>query len=602
MKTIFNKNILLLGLALILPSLVSAQKKEKGSKVLSEKVEVTKSYIPKIGKSSKRDITPTQEDNMQIDIPKLKYTISYKPEKYPFTINYLEIPSYKMDQPDKLYNCYADFMIGAPLSTRANFFYNTSIQKTMIAGVAVNHNGFFGKLENNMGNDLSATETTNDLLLYFQYQKDKLKVKISLLESFDIYNRYGYSNINGGKIPDLTTDDTFKQHFIKTSANVEIGTPFINKNDLDAKFYAAFNTVSDKYSFNESIYQAGILVHKGFEKINSVLEGRLEYLSVVTSGKFQVTDLEGEEQVHTPPVDLEPGDEYSLNNKFSSSGFLSFAPRYKFAYEGVNIDLGVKMVFDFNGNVNNYKQGVTTIIPQAELSYSFMSGAIKPYIKIDGEFINNNYFSLTQNNPYVVQGLTAPNSVLRKYMFGLRGTVGASLTYNLHAGLRQSRDLLMYVNLENGNLFSLMRNDFDNFELGFQVGYVLNSVVALNLDIEYIDYNSSKNDEFEAKTAYGYSPLVAKFGINVRPMDALLLSANIAINSSRTFISKKAPEIYVENRVGTVCDLKLRAEYKISDRFAVSLNGENLLNQKLYEYNNYRGIGINILGGVSYKF
>ena len=56
------------------------------------------------------------------------------------------------------------------------------------------------------------------------------------------------------------------------------------------------------------------------------------------------------------------------------------------------------------------------------------------------------------------------------------------------------------------------------------------------------------------------------------------------------------------NPVGTTFDLRVGAEYNVSRRIGVFLNGNNLLNQKLYRFNRYPGLGINALAGVKLQF
>lgn len=580
-----NKKILLLGLFLLSPSLLFAQKK-----ILSEKVEVTKSYTPKIGKASKRDIQPLAEEVLQIEVPKLNYSITYKPEKYPFIINTLDVPSYQLVESENLYRGYADLSVGVPFSTKFNLFYTSTELRNTILGASLNHRGFWGKLDDNVGKKRSASETENDLSLFFEYQNGNLKTKISANQSYDAFKRYGFN------VADVKKDNS-SQHFLKTTANAEIGTTFEDLNKFNINLAASVNVISDNYGYNLSIYQAGTLLSKGFRKINSRLEARLEYLSEVPTRKFNLYQIYGETPIERPTPD--PGNIAEADLKYSPTGLLSVAPRYLFNYKGLNVDLGVKMSFDFNGDKNNYKQGVSTILPNVELSYSFLKGGLKPYGKIDGQYISNNYFTMTEQNPYIVEGLTAPNSVIRRYLFGFSGNLKSNFNYDVYVGLRQSRDLLMYVNIEEGNIFSVLRGDFDNTEIGLEIGYMLNSILSFNLKANYIDYDNT--GALVDNIAIGHSPLTARLIVNLFPTKKLSLSVGGEFLSERKFGSIINDELII-NKVGSVFDLSLGGEYKLTKRMAVSLKGSNLLNQKLYPYNNYRGIGVDVMAGLSYKF
>ena len=49
-------------------------------------------------------------------------------------------------------------------------------------------------------------------------------------------------------------------------------------------------------------------------------------------------------------------------------------------------------------------------------------------------------------------------------------------------------------------------------------------------------------------------------------------------------------------------DVYFGAEYNISKRIGVFLEGRNLANQRIYRYNQYRDLGINMLAGVKLQF
>lgn len=589
----YNKILLFIGLALITPSSLWAQKK-----ILTEKVEVTKSYIPKIGKASKRDIQPQTEEVMQLEVPKLKYSISYKPEKYPFVVNQLDIPSYKRTEEKYIYNGYADVALAAPFMSRVNLFYTSTELRNTIYGASVSHKGFWGDLKDNLGKKRSASETENDLSLFFEYHKDMLKAKVSATQSYDAFSRYGYNT---------ASEKTNKQHYIKSSIKAEVGTSFYDLERFNVSLGASTHIVSDKYGYNESTYEIGILMSKGFSSINSLLEGRVEYISSIPTRKFNLFQIYGETPIERPIP--QPGDTPSEDIKYSPTGLLSIAPRYIFNYKGVDIDLGLNMSLDFHGKSTNYKQGIATVLPQAELSYSFKSGGFTPYAKMDGSYIFNNYYTLSEQNPYIMEGLTAPNTTIKRYMIGARGGIKSNFSYDFHIGLRQSRDLLMYVNIEDGNIFSVLRGDFDNTEYALELGYICNSIFSFNAKLVYIDYDNK--GALDDNIAIGHAPLTANIKINYFPTKKLSLSLEGELLSSREFgslvyngvgSSLISERELVINKVGATFDLSLAGEYKLSDRMSASLRFGNLLNHELYPYNNYRGIGLNVMAGISYKF
>ena len=67
----------------------------------------------------------------------------------------------------------------------------------------------------------------------------------------------------------------------------------------------------------------------------------------------------------------------------------------------------------------------------------------------------------------------------------------------------------------------------------------------------------------------------------------------------RTTIVDKDMEV---NSVPTTIDLALGIEYKLSKTFSFTIDFGNILNQKLYKFNHYSGMGISAMGGVNISF
>lgn len=585
-KIIIPLSLLLVS---ITPSSVLAQEK-----ILSDKVEVTKDFTPTIAAATKREILPTVEEHIEIKTPVLSYSIGYKPEKYPFSITPLSAPSYKLDTDSLLYKGYVDFAVGIPFSTKANASYATTEMRNMIFAADVSHYGFWGKIDDATGVGQSATTSENALDLYFDYQKNNLRTKIFLTQQFDIFNRYGFDSAH--YTSSTTSDESIKQHFLKTSLGAELGSNLAADNKTNANVYMQFDLVNDKYSYNESTYQAGVYLDRQVESLGGLLKIRAEYTSVVPTDKFYIYPLVGEEEVVAPTPDDYTDGSY-LVNQTSPTGILSVSPGIAIKRGGFNIDFDLDMNFDFNGNKNNYEQGVSTILPKLMISYASEGGGFIPYLKIDGDYEINNYFTLTEKNPYIIEGLTAPNTTIRQYYFGFKGTISNCFSYNLHAGVRQSRDLVMFINTEGGNVFAPMAGDFDNTEVVCELAYNHDNIFNASLAINYIDYSTDNIDE----AAIGYSPLTATLNLRYQATTALKLNLMACMLSERMFGTLVNDEVVVSTSP-SVLDLALGAEYSLSNRLTATLTASNLLGEELYQYNNYKGLGTSVMLGLTYRF
>ncbi len=584
-----NLHILVASLVFLLPSLASAQKK-----ILNDKVEVTKSYEHNISSATKRAIRPIKEDSVTMKIPTLDYSITYRPDRYPFTINQLATPNYKIAEEEQLYGGYLDLMGGLPAYSAATLSYTTKVNRNTISGVNLTHNGFWGKLPDANSVNRSALNTDNNLSLFLDYERDRFRSKVFLMQNYQVLDRYGF-NLNSSDVANL---GSMGQYFLRSTVRAEAGTPFHDPAFFNFNIYAQYNVMIDKYGYDESIYTIGALASKGLKGLKSRIEGKLEYVSIVPTRQFNLFDLYGETPSITSPP-LNPDGAITTLEVFSPSTYLSLTPRYVFEHKGIDISLGALFNFSINASNINYKQNTATIIPKAKVSFGIGKGTVKTYFAMDGDYIINNYYTLSEMNPYIVEGLTAPNTTIRRYFAGLTGNIASNFSYDFNVGARSSRDLIMFVNTEGGNLFKATRGDYDNLEVNVEVGYTYRDKFAMQLDINYIDYDTTNSNN--ALNVIGIAPLNARMSMSCYPNDRLSFTLSADIQSARRFVSDTAMG-EVTKDVDTATNLSLNAEYKYSERFGFKLNVTNILNQQLYQYNNYQGVRAGILGGLYIKF
>lgn len=100
----------------------------------------------------------------------------------------------------------------------------------------------------------------------------------------------------------------------------------------------------------------------------------------------------------------------------------------------------------------------------------------------------------------------------------------------------------------------------------------------------------------------------------VTPIDRLLLQANL--NFMGGVKGRGAPIVQDLGEIGgvmvpptfevvnlkTIADLQLKADFKITDRFSIFAEGNNILNGQNTRWMNYPVRGIQLLGGASFKF
>ena len=204
-------------------------------------------------------------------------------------------------------------------------------------------------------------------------------------------------------------------------------------------------------------------------------------------------------------------------------------------------------------------------------------------------------------------GMTAENLFLQEGQYIAAAIKQSGLYANLNIALSNNLDLqggIDIANYRNSHYFNNTLADQARFEILYDTGSVrvLNPNVSLsyNQDDKYrvnlgLDlYNYSMDELAEAwhrptfvMSANSKVKLVDKFHIT---FDAYLLSGILTEESGNTV------------ELDPVTDLNLGIEYFTGSRMSVFLEGRNLTGNNYMLYNHYPVRGLQILGGLTYKF
>ena len=589
------------GLALTLAA--AGQTSQNDEKVISKQVEVVRNYVPTVGQAAKLDMVQSQETAAPMTIPVLNYSIRYKPEAHTPQLSPLSAPVFTFLIDSTLYKGYAEAALGGPLQSRANAYLTSGYDKDIILGLGLNHYGFYGKLKNLAGDKISGLSTTNRIFASLQYTKNRFQVGLKGSVDYDAYSRYGFYAPEGKTLSENhAEEDSVKQHFFKAAAEIYLGTPFDRSGTFDIRFYSTIHYITDKFKFSENSVDAGLVVQKRFErpKAEHTVVLNTEYNYIAKNDRFSVVPLipyiAGDYTGTIPPVSPDETEKATMS-PYSS---LYLMPHYRFRNKRLDITAGVKIYASLSG-FKYYDEKKANIYPVLHAKLNTLGGRLIPFAEIDGGLRYNSYYNLVRQNPYVRTGLTAPNTSGTRFQGGIQGTLGSLFEYRVYGGLDIVRDLLLFVNTGEGNVFSVTTGDYDVKRAGVELTFDLNDRFRITGSWELNKYRSKAADftvdrnrvyglpEHKGSLGFGYSDRRWKAGIKAEVL------------SERWFRQQFGDETHI-TREGAAVNLSVNGEYAVSKRFYVQLELNNLLNRKLYPYNLYRGIGFNALAGVGFRF
>lgn len=304
---------------------------------------------------------------------------------------------------------------------------------------------------------------------------------------------------------------------------------------------------------------------------------------------------------------------------FGHKGVFTITPRYELTLKHFAATIGIRADFRM-GNVKN-----VSIRPDVTNNYVTTDGWLYPMIDLrwrpsskfilwgraDGRTDANSLASLYEAQPYNfpvnympttyydLNGNTVsvnePMAYSRIYNFDAGMTIGpwrgASIT--AFAGFSSATDWLMPA-VRTGYW---EEQDIAGGHYGFSLNYAYRSYIGLSARVEF-----STADSGDYGSGYYLWRDHAKMDLTVsatsRPIEPLALRVAYHLRTDR----QKPLPAFADQALGNISDLDASASYEITQQWAVSLRGENLLNHIYYLGPAIPSQGIRFMAGATYKF
>lgn len=564
---------------LLLPVAEAAGQTPESRGDLNREMDVTRAYEPTVDKATKLNVKPDMTDTMTLR-PEMSYRISPNPVSYGFEVEPIRAAQVNTSLYRNPSPLYLKAGLGVPFQSLLDFYYSPKGNGRGKFGVYLNHYGQWSKIANDMDIKAPAAETFNSAGIFGEHRFGRMSVSGGIGADFDKVSRYGYYAPVPGPAPIDTTANGLRQNFTTVRGNVMLGHAFEDLSyfnfriGLDAAYFA------DRADNAETGIKGRIDMGKQFGGSELTLGLRYE-------GYFGSKNLS----------------DYQDN-------LVSIVPLYRFRTSKFDFALG------FDVTLNNYKapgdadsrHNDWKFFPQLKVKADIGSGYFIPYLEIDGKMNNNGYRNLTARNPYAFDGLLSVDNPEYNGRVGFMGNFSSAFSYKVYGGATFYRNLPLFYNLcyygigdiSEGNLFGVLVDDTRYWTAGAEIEGRVGGSFGVEAGVQYRGYKMDGFDE-----PFNFPKLTARLALKYNYRDRLILTLGGELAGPRDMIESAVGADgfdLVLNPVGTTFDLRVGAEYNVSRRIGVFLNGNNLLNQKLYRFNRYPGLGINALAGVKLQF
>ncbi len=562
----------------IISQLTIAQEKEEET-IDTERLVIVKAYTPTISDAFKVKSTPILNDSVTQKKKQIRYSIFSVPVASTFTP--VKGRAASIDKPKKipLYDNYATLGFGNFTSVLAEFYSNFQIDRTDNVGLYLHHNSSQGGIKDitlddkfyNTFLDLNYTSRTKD----FTYG-------LELGAEHQLYNWYGLP-----ETPILTQEQIDAIDPQQSYIGAKLGGKFEFKDLYFKKVALSYRFFSDVLKSKENHF-----------KVSPTLE--FEVGNELITTKINVDFLKGS---FDREVEVGVLNDYQVLN-------MGIAPSLLVLRDNLTLNLGAEVVYSVD---NKREDNDLFIYPKVTASYRLLDESVIAYGGLEGGLKQNTYRDAVQENPYVspTLQLTPTHKQFDAY-FGLKGKVSDVVSYNFRGGFVSENDKPLFVNnrpqaiqLEGydfGNSFSYRYDDITTLMGYGELNFNINKKFKLGVTAEYFNYSTDKETE-----AWNLPELKASVLVDYQITNQWFAGAQLFYVGERQDIDTTIALLPPPNSdtiltLDSYFDANVNVGYRFNEKLSVFLKGNNLMGENYERWSNFPVQGIQVLGGVTYKF
>ena len=560
----------------MISSLAFSQKKKK-ERIATEEINVVKPFSPTVSEAFKINMEP-EVDSVDIGGKKdISYSINSIPVASTFTPAKGKAKTLKRIPKERFYNNYISAGYGN---------YSTPIVEVFAHSNSSNYNDFGGFLNYHSsgggidGLVLNDDFTDFDVDLYYKQSERMFDWKVKGGFDYLATNWYGLSDeINYSELTISSIEESQSYTNISLSGEIEFFDSLIHTGD------ASFNRFSDKYSSGENHLDINAVIDFPIGRELMYSEISFELLN----GKFE------NDFFQTDKID------YTYFN-------IGFSPNFEVLRDNLTVNLGARLYYSIT---NNFDGSKFYFYPNITASYNISEEALIAYAGVIGDLQQNSYENFVYENPFVSPTLyiQRTNQQYNAYA-GIKGLLNSKIRFNLKAAYINEKDKPLYKlnpsltdgtnevteGYEAANSFQVVYDDVNTIYVNAEIIFDLWKEFKFGGNLDFNSY-SLENEEQAWNLPLLKATILAKY--TRRKWSA---GADLFFSSDRKDELSIIPDTNTRITNAAYFDMNLNGIYNIDDKFDVFVNVNNILSSNYQVYTNFKVQGLQVFGGVKYKF
>lgn len=263
--------------------------------------------------------------------------------------------------------------------------------------------------------------------------------------------------------------------------------------------------------------------------------------------------------------------------------------------------VGVDLTVDAHNKADFY------VYPHAEFKYSLFNDLFIPFLGLRGGLKQQTLKGVTSMNEFAVPNLILKNeNTPIDLFFGIKGTLSKRISFNVNASFSTVKNKLLFVSdtiYSLGNKFNVIYDNGNITKVEGSISYQL--VEKLKIDAVGRFYSYELKNNAYAWNLPTYQGLIRA---NYNLYDKFIATLDFNLEGGRyAQVYHAGKDVKFENNqyaksLGIITDFNIGIEYRYNTRISAFLQGNNMIAQRYYRWYNTPVQGIQVMGGITYRF
>ena len=567
-------------------SQLSQAQDEEQDDIGTETVTVTKAYSPTISDAFKLKSVPNLNDSIVLQKKKIEYNIFSVPVASTFAPAKGKASAVKKMPAPELFNSYASAGAGNPSNAMAKFYTSRAINRDERLDLGLNHNSSRATID---GVDLESKYSNTEVDASYSKRDRDLNWGANVGLKHQLYNWYGLPS----GVFDLATINTIdeRQNYFMGEVGGYINVEDAYFKDANLKYRRFWDAVES--GENRLVFGTGFEFPVGEESFG--ININMDYVG----GSFANANVNS--------ITNDGGIKYSNIQ-------VGINPTLSMLRDDLTLNLGVNIVYgmDMEASESNFY-----IYPAVTASYRLLDDNVIAYGGIEGELRQNSYYDFVQENPFVSPTLDIqPTDSQYDAYVGLKGQLLPNLSYNIKGSYTaENRRPLFKLNPLNsfrndekgyyyGNSFEVFYDDIKTLGLFGELNVDVNRNFTLGINAEVYEYDTETDNP-----AWNLPNIKGSLFMDYQIDENWFMGANLFYVGERedfaTIVVQNPPPGGIDAtsiNLDSYFDANAHVGYRVNNQLSIFVKAANIANNNYQKWANYPVQGLQVLGGVTYKF